>query len=92
MGDPFVYMLSPEEGAGFSPEAAGEEGRPVKLKWLFASISVKRNRRMKPHLFIEFIPHLPCQCRSDAGQILAQRYKSSFISLQSTIGQQLQKY
>lgn len=45
MGALFVYMLSPEEGAGFSPEAAGEEGRPVKLKWLFASISEERHER-----------------------------------------------
>lgn len=33
--------LSPEAGVGFGPEAAGAEERPVKLKWLFVSISAE---------------------------------------------------
>lgn len=44
-------MLSPEEGAVFSPEAEVEEGRPVKLKWLFASISEEKKRQFSVLLY-----------------------------------------
>jgi len=43
-GGPWAKALSPEAGVGFGPEAAGAEGRPVKLRWLFVSISAEGSR------------------------------------------------
>lgn len=44
IGELWVKGESPEAGVGFGPEAAGAEERPVKLKWLFVSISARGRR------------------------------------------------